>query len=178
MSAHPDSRIPIETQRWVRPGVTADAESLDAWLMARAPLAVPEARARRLALDALLEQGAHGICLMAGTDTVRALLPVTLIHSLSTGGRVAMVTEWWPPQTPERADSANNADSAGSAGSADQWLGECCAVLSDWCRAHGIRHIFLAPDLVADPAQVPEGFARGAEGLWRRNLVPVAKQLG
>jgi hypothetical protein len=169
MSTHSDSRIPIETQRWVRPGVTADAESLDAWLMARAPLAVPDARARRLALDALLEQGAHGICLMAGTDTVRELLPVTLIHSLSTGGRVAIVTEWWPPQVHDGADSA---------GSADQWLGECCAVLADWCRAHGIRHIFLAPGLVADPAHVPEGFVRGAEGLWRRNLVPVAKQLG
>jgi hypothetical protein len=171
MSTRPDSRNPDDTQRWVRPGVTADADALDAWLMARAPLAVPEARARRLALDALLEQGAHGICLMAGTEAVQALLPVTLIHSLSTGGRVAMVTEWWPPQAPDCADVC--ADDC-----ADDWLGECCAVLADWCRAHGIRHVFLAPGLVADLARAPEGFVRGAEGLWRRNLVPIAKQLG
>jgi len=163
MSTRSDPRIPIETQRWVRPGVTADADLLDAWLMARAPLSVPESRARRLALDALLEQGGHGICLMVGTDTVRALLPVTLIHSLSTGGRAAMATEWWPPLAPDCADD---------------WLGECCAVLADWSRAHGIRHVFLAPGLVADPARAPEGFVRGAEGLWRRNLVPIAKQLG
>ncbi|EKZ95538.1 hypothetical protein Cmtc_29720 [Cupriavidus sp. TKC] len=162
MSVHPDSPIPIETQRWVRPGVAADAPVLDAWLMARAPLAVPEARGRRLALDALLEQGGHGICLMAGTDAVRALLPIVLVHSLSTGGRVAMATEWWPPES----------------GDADDWLAECCIVLAEWCRAHGIRHAMLAPGLIADAARAPAGFVRGAEGLWRGNLVPTAKHLG
>ena len=167
MPAHPAdpdpvSRIHHDPQRWVRPGVAADAPLLDAWLMTRAPLAVPEARARRLALDALLEQGGHGICLMAGTDAVQAVLPVTLVHSLSTGGRVAMATEWWPPES----------------GDADDWLGECCVVLAEWCRAHGIRYAFLAPGLVVDATQAPAGFVRGPEGLWRRNLVPTAKHLG
>ena len=153
-------------------GLSTDGPLVDAWLDARCPLPVPEARARRLSLDALLEQGGHGVCVIgAGTSPVRdplggpqalaCLMPVTLVHSLALGGRVALVAEWWPP-----SDAA-----AG-------WLEACCRLLADWCRAHGIRHIRLAPGLVADDAGAPQGFQRDADGLWLRSLVPAPKRLG
>lgn len=165
MSTFSDPNELPPPQRQVRPGVGADAPAVDAWLMQRAPLAVPEARARRLSLDALLEQGGHGICLLGGTNAVRdnlvCLMPVTLIHSLSTGGRVAMVAEWWP-----------------LANAGHEWLDDCCAVLVDWCRAHGIRHIALASGIATAYTRPPEGFQRDGSGLWVRNLVPTPKRLG
>lgn len=166
MSLPSDSPNCPEVQQWVRAAISADGPSIDAWLNARAPLPVPEARARRLSLDALLEQGGHGICLAGGTnagqDTLVCLMPVTLVQSLALGGRVAMVAEWWPP----------------AAAAAESWRDACCAVLADWCRAHGIRHVLLAPGLVADAARPPEGFQRDADGLWLRSLVPTPKRLG
>lgn len=157
-------------QALVRIGTPADAATLDAWLALRAPLPVPEARARALSLEALLAQAGQGICLIAGdgasaeggTAMVRALLPVTLIHSLSTGGRVALATEWWT--SPEDDGAA--------------WLAACSDVLADWCRAHGIRHAMLAPGLVAHGAAMPPGFAVAPDGLLHRSLVPSAKRLG
>ncbi|WP_257991857.1 hypothetical protein [Cupriavidus pauculus] len=159
----------------VRVGVSADGPAIEAWLNARTPLPVPEARARRLSLDALLEQGGHGICVLGGgtsavrdlldrpgqQSTLACLLPVTLVHSLSLGGRVAMAAEWWPP-----ADDAPG------------WLDAACQLLADWCRAHGIRHIRLAPGLVADALRAPQGFQRDADGLWLRSLIPTPKRLG
>jgi len=178
MSTPSDSPNFLEVQHQVRVGVTADGFAIDTWLDARTPLPVPEARARRLSLDALLEQGGHGICLLGcGTSTVRdpgdpgnpgdapealaCLMPVTLVHSLALGGRVAMAAEWWPPTT----------DAAG-------WLDATCQTLADWCRAHGIRHIRLAPGLVADGERAPQGFRRDADGLWLRSLIPTPKRLG
>ncbi len=162
-----------EAQHWVRPGVSADAPTIDAWLMARAPLAVPDARARRLSLQALLAQGGHGICLIGGTSdgtndgqgNFVCLLPVALVHSLSTGGRIALAAEWWPP-------------AASVGGTADAWRDACCEVLADWCRAHGIRYIGLAPGLIADPMRAPTGFQRDTSGFWLRSLVPTPKRLG
>lgn len=172
---HP-SPLSSRPQGLVRVGTSADAALIDAWLMAHAPLAVPEARARRLSLEAVLAQGGQGLCLIDGTaadagnpsgeaspNSVRGLLPVTLIHSLSTGGRVALAAEWWGP-----------ADLAASAAS----LAACCDVLAEWCRAHGIRQVWLAPGLLADPTAAPRGFAPGADGLLHRSLVPTPKQLG
>lgn len=163
-------------QGLVRVGTPADAALVDAWLMARAPLAVPEARARRLSLEALLAQGGQGLCLIDGAgaeagnwpeaaspNSVHGLLPVTFIHSLSTGGRVALAAEWWGP-----------ADLAASATS----LAACGDLLADWCRAHGIRQVWLVPGLLADPTVAPRGFAPGADGLLHRSLVPTPKQLG
>lgn len=169
MSTSSDSPNFPEVPYAVHVGVSADGPAIDAWLDARVPLPVLEARARRLSLDALLEQGGHGICLMGGStsavqgsaQTLACLLPVTLIHSLSLGGRVAMAAEWWPP-----ADNAPG------------WLDALCQTLADWCRAHGIRHIRLAPGLVTDASRVPQGFQRDAEGLWLRSLVPTPKRLG
>jgi len=173
-----DHPFPLSSrpQGLVRVGTSADAALIDAWLMARAPLPVPEARARRLSLDALLAQGGQGLCLIdsatadagnppgeASPNSVHGLLPVTLIHSLSTGGRVALATEWWGP-----------ADAAVSAAS----LAACCDVLADWCRAHGIRQAWLAAGLLADPAATPRGFTLEADGLLHRGLVPTPKQLG
>lgn len=163
-------------QGLVRVGTHADAALIDAWLMACAPLSVPEARARRLSLDALLAQGGQGLCLIDSApaeaenpsgveipNTVHGLLPVTLIHSLSTGGRVALAAEWWGPR-----------DAAASAAS----LAACCDVLADWCRAHGIRQVRLAPGLLADSSAAPRGFTQGADGLLHRSLMPTPKQLG
>ncbi|CAG9175015.1 hypothetical protein [Cupriavidus pampae] len=144
-----------------------DANRLDVWLAALRPLPVPDARARRLALEALLAQGGQGACVMIdssdGTMTVQALLPVTLVHSLLHAGRVAMVTEWW-------CAAANPA-------SASSQFDACVALLDDWCRAHGIRHVLAAPALLSgsDPAT---GFMRDTSGLWRRDCVPAAKSLG
>lgn len=190
-------------QRWVRPAVTKDAPVVDAWLMRRAPLGVPEARARRVSLDALLDQGSHGICLLGGTNAVRdnlaCLMPVTLIHSLSTGGRIAMVAEWWPPVSSSDSTDAGEPPALASAPrplqsqhspqslqssewpaetSVQAWLQECCAVLADWCRAHGIRHIALAQGLVDPGQRAPDGFQRDGSGLWVRSLVPTPKFLG
>lgn len=172
MSTPSESQDLPPAQRWVRPGIGADAQVIDTWLMARAPLAVPEARARRQSLEALLEQGGHGICLIGGLEdgtnavqgTFACLLPVALIHSLSTGGHVALAAEWWPP-------------AASVAGAPDVWLNDCCTVLADWCRAHGIRHIALAPGLVDSASRAPTGFQRDASGLWLRSLVPTPKWL-
>lgn len=169
MSTSSDSPNSSEVLYAIHVGVSADGPAIDAWLDARAPLPVLEARARRLSLDALLEQGGHGICLIGGgTSTVRdphetvaCLLPVTLVHSLSLGGRVAMAAEWWPP-----ADDAPG------------WLDALCQTLADWCRAHGIRHIRLAPGLVTDASRAPQGFRLDADGLWLRSLVPTPKRLG
>lgn len=166
--SHPPDHA--EAQYLVRACTSANGPAIEVWLNARAPLPVPEARARRLSLDALLEQGGHGICLIGCTDQVRdaapevepaCLLPVTLVHSLSLGGRVAMVAEWWAP-----------------AGDGAPWLDACCQMLADWCRAHGIRHIRLAPGLVADATRAPAGFRRDTDGLWLRSLVPTPKRLG
>ncbi|MDT6962204.1 hypothetical protein QTN24_11920 [Cupriavidus sp. SZY C1] len=158
----PSHQVPYR----VHPATGADGPLLDAWLQARAPLPVPEARARRLSLDALLAQGGEGLCLVGRTSSGQpvCLMPVTLVHSLALGGRVAMVAEWWPPADPAEA--------------AEAWRDACCAELADWCRAHGIRHIRLAPTLVADAAQAPDGFRRDADGLWTRSLLPTPKQLG
>ncbi|MGO4304713.1 hypothetical protein [Cupriavidus sp. RAF12] len=182
MSTDP-SRSPISpmAQHWVRPGLTTDAPLLDAWLMTLAPLPVPEARARRVALEALLVQGGHGLCLMVGegksdvdgTTSVRALLPVSLVHSLSTGGRAAFASEWW---TTAELGTEGNGDKKGA--KASDWLVACCDMLADWCRAHGIRHVLLAPGVVADVGTVPPGFVAGPDGLWHRSLVPAPKILG
>ena len=169
MSTSSDSPNIPEVQYQLRVGVSADGPAIASWLDARAPLPVPEARARRLSLDALLEQGGHGICLLGGgtsavrdpQETLACLMPVALVHSLSFGGRVAMVAEWWPP-----AEDASG------------WLDASCQMLADWCRAHGIRHIRLAPGLVTGASRAPHGFQRDADGLWLRGLIPTPKRLG
>ena len=149
-------------QHQVRLGVSADAPVLDAWLQATMPLPVPAARARRLVLEGLLAQSWQGACLLAmqAGDDIAACLPVTLVPSLEFGGLVACAMEWWSP----------DATAPGSAG-----LAACLATLADWCRAHGIRHVLLAPGLAGD---APTGFARHTSGLWHRVLTPAPKTLG
>lgn len=146
---------------------SADADRLDAWLAVWRPLPVPEARARRLSLEALLAQGGQGVCvtceLTDGTNPVRMLLPATLVHDLAHAGRVAMVADWWCD--------------AGAGDVAREGFAACLALLADWCRAHGIRHILAAPALLSE-AEAPQGFVRDASGLWRRDCMPTAKRLG
>ncbi|WER45928.1 hypothetical protein CupriaWKF_16915 [Cupriavidus sp. WKF15] len=150
-------------QHQVRLGVSADARVLDAWLQAAVPLPVPAARARTLVLEGLLAQTGQGACLLATREggEIVACLPVALVPSLELGGRVACAMEWWSP----------NAAAAGPGG-----LDACLATLADWCRAHGIRHVLLAPGLASETP--PAGFARHASGLWHRVLVPAPKTLG
>ena len=148
-------------QHQVRLGVSADAPALDAWLQAAMPLPVPAARARRLVLEGLLAQSGQGACLLAMHEhDIAACLPVALVPSLEFGGLVACATEWWPSD---------------AAASGSGCLAACLATLADWCRAHGIRHLLLAPGLAAD---VPTGFARHHSGLWHRMVVPAPKTLG
>ncbi|CAG9173922.1 hypothetical protein LMG23992_02577 [Cupriavidus laharis] len=167
MPSHPAASHPSESfpQHQVRLGTSADAPRLDAWLQAAAPLPVPAARARRLVLEGLLAQSGQGVCLLAATSggDIAACLPVALLPSLALGGLVACATEWW-------------ADAAAVPGVSDNRLEACLATLAEWCRAHGIRHILLAPGLADDTP--PAGFARHANGLWHRNLAPAPKVLG
>jgi hypothetical protein len=150
-------------QHQVRLGLSADAPMLDAWLQAAMPLPVPAARARRLVLEGLLAQSGQGACLLAmqESDDIAACLPVALVPSLEFGGLVACATEWWP------ADAAAPGPGCFQA---------CLATLADWCRAHGIRHVLLAPGLAGETP--PTGFSRHASGLLHRPLVPAAKTLG
>jgi len=146
------------TSLQVRPGTSADADVLDAWLQVRQPLPVPAARARRVMLAALLAQGGQGLCVIAeATDGTRACLPVSLAANLSLHGQACCVTEWW-------GDPAD-----GSA------LEACLALLADWCRAHGVRHVLLAPGL---SSASPPGFALHASGMWHLAVAPAAKVLG
>lgn len=148
---------------------SADADRLDAWLAMRRPLPVPEARARRLSLEALLAQGGQGVCVMLeaghgtdGTHLVHALLPATLVHSLAHAGKVAMAADWWCDATGDPGREAFDA---------------CMGLLADWCRAHGIRHVLAAPSLQPGGGS-PQGFVTDASGLWRRDCIPAAKSLG
>ena len=149
-------------QHQVRLGVSADVPVLDAWLQAAMPLPVPAARARRLVLEGLLAQAGQGACLLAtlAGDDIAACLPVALVPSLEFGGLVACATEWW---------------SSGTAARGSGCLAACLATLADWCRAHGIRHVLLAPGL-AGAAQA--GFTLHTSGLWHRVLAPAPKTLG
>jgi len=162
---NPESPLP---QHQVRLGVTNDAPSVDAWLQAIQPLPVPGARSRRLVLEGLLAQSGQGACLLVETSKsdetamIAACLPVALVPSLSLGGLVACATEWWT--------------ASAEAGQGDAWISACCNVLAEWCRAHGIRHILLAPRLPRGGP--PAGFALQASGFWLRSLVPAAKALG
>lgn len=161
-----DPDLPAASQYRVRPGVTSDAPALDAWLQAIHPLPVPLSRARRLMLEDLLAQGGRGVCLIVeGTAGVQACLPAALIHSLSLAGLAVCATEWWTvPAAPHDGGA---------------WLAACCETLADWCRAHGIRHILLAPALIAaDTGAPPAGFGAHASGMWHQAVAPTAKRLG
>ncbi len=166
MPTPPNPAFSLASQHRVRPGVTSDALVLDAWLQTIAPLPVPAARARRLMLDSMLAQGGQGVCLLVeGPDGVHACLPVALIHSLSFAGLTACATEWWTTPGASHASGA--------------WLVACLETLADWCRAHGIRQILLAPALVDGSAGVaPPGLSPHASGMWHRQVPPAAKTLG
>ncbi|WP_238587281.1 hypothetical protein [Cupriavidus sp. IDO] len=127
-------------------------------------MSVPAARARRLMLGDFLAQSGRGLCLLAESQSdLLACLPVTLAPSLSFGGLVAHASEWWM--------SAGQPAEAGRA-----CLASCCDALADWGRAHGIRHVLLAPGLIAGTP--PPGFVLHGNGMWQLNLSPAAKKLG
>lgn len=139
---------------------------LASWLDQARPLPVPEQRGRALLLEAVLGRAEQGGCLLLERDGgLTGCLPFSLVPSLALGGLAALALEWWGGD--EDAEGGTSADG----------LAACCAVLADWCRAHGIRHLLLAPGLVHAVAP-PAGFALDAAGMWRRALTPAAKRLG
>ncbi|WP_423195348.1 MULTISPECIES: hypothetical protein [unclassified Cupriavidus] len=160
-------------QRWVRLAETTDAALLDDWLAMLRPLPVPEARARRLALAALLAQGGQGLAVMAGTDAVQALMPATLVHDLSHAGRVAMVADWWCAESAALPAASVAPDRSPAP---PGWFACCANLLADWCRAHGIRHLLIAPALIPDAART-DAYQRDPSGLWRRDCMPAPKAL-
>jgi len=174
----------------VRLAVAADAGRLDAWLQAAQPLPVAAARARRALVESLLARPERGACVVAeaaaegAADTVASdvaaageggaallgCLPATLVPHLGLGGLAAFAAEWWMP--PVAGDDAQSAarDAA--------LLLACCGLLADWCRAHGVRHLLLAPALLTAPQAAAAGFGPHAGGLWHRGLAPAHKHLG
>ncbi|WP_459569092.1 hypothetical protein [Cupriavidus sp. 8B] len=151
----------------IRLAGTADAQSLGAWLQSRHALPVPAARARQVLLEGLLARPERGACVVAqdsaGADLL-GCLPVTLMPHLELAGLAALATEWWAGDVPVDRGAA--------------MLLDCCGLLADWCRAHGVRHLLLAPALLAAPQAAAAGFEPHASGLWHRNLSPATKMLG
>ncbi len=146
---------------------------IDAWLMAHAPLAVPEAsRPQAVAGSTSWRRVRQGLCLIDGTISrcwklwaarrapTRCVVCYrsTLIHSLSTGGRACAGGGV--------VGAAALDDLAASAAS----LAACCDVLVDWCRAHEVSVVWLAPGLLPlrSRSRAPRGFAPGADGLLHR----------
>ncbi len=95
----------------MRVGTSADAALIDALADGpRATCPCPRPAPAGCHWMHSLAQGGQGLCLIdsatadagnppgeASPNSVHCPLPVTLIHSLSTGGRVALATEWWGP---------------------------------------------------------------------------------
>lgn len=159
-SSPPDSLLPPGLS--VRPAVAADFPLLLSWLDRTRPLPVPEQRGRQLLLASQLSRPEQGGCLLceAGERLV-GCLSFSVVPCLAQGGLAALALEWWHDDAGREAAPA---------------LAASCAMLSDWCRAHGIRQLLLAPALV-DADAPPAGFAVDASGLWCRFLVPSHKRL-
>ncbi|WP_454723815.1 MULTISPECIES: hypothetical protein [Cupriavidus] len=153
----------------VRLAAAADAGRLDAWLQAAQPLPVAAARARQALVESLLARPERGACVVAegmageGGPALLGCLPATLVPHLGLGGLAAFAAEWW---------------TLPGAGAQDAALLACCGLLADWCRAHGVRHLLLAPALLAAPRAAAAGFVPHAGGLWHRSLAPAHKHLG
>jgi hypothetical protein len=146
----------------------ADAGMLCTWLQSRQTLPITAARARQALVESLLARPERGVCVLAmseGTPPPQLLgcLPVVLVPHLELSGLAALATEWWTAAAVAQEDAA--------------LLVACCDLLADWCRAHGVRHLLLAPALLGAP-QAAAGFVAHASGLWHRNLSPAPKILG
>ncbi|WP_236701942.1 hypothetical protein [Cupriavidus basilensis] len=163
----PSSPEPAVPPTSIRLAGTGDAQNLGAWLQSRHALPVAAARARQALLEGLLARPERGACVVAqasaGPDLL-GCLPVTLIPHLELAGLAALATEWWAGDVP--------------AGRSAALLLDCCGLLADWCSAHGVRHLLLAPALLTAAQAAPAGFAPHASGLWHLNLSPAAKILG
>ncbi|MDF3834487.1 hypothetical protein P3W85_16215 [Cupriavidus basilensis] len=155
---------PASPQALIRLAGTADSETLCAWLQSRQPLPVAATRARQALVEGLLARPERGACVLAEAAAgLVGCLPVALVPHLGLAGLAALATEWWDDGTPSQ-DAAV--------------LLACCDLLADWCRAHGVRHLLLAPGLLAASQAAAAGFLPQAGGLWHRNLSPAPKTLG
>ncbi|WP_233472369.1 hypothetical protein [Cupriavidus respiraculi] len=153
------SSIPAPDSFAIRIATPADAAALADWLHAHWPLPQLAARGRRAALERLLARPELGACVIAETaGGPRACLPALLSPHLGLHGLVAQASEWWEDGTP----------------ASGAYFDACLAALAEWCAAHGVRHLLLAPGLPVAPARR----RRHASGLWHIGVEPGAKLLG
>lgn len=161
--------LPAGPQALVRLATPADAGPLCAWLQSRQALPVAAARARDALVENLLARPERGTCVLAVAGAAAAprlvgCLPVALVPHLQLSGLAALAVEWWVGAEAAQVDPAV--------------LLACCDLLADWCRAHGVRHMLLAPALLGRSEAASAGFVAHAGGLWHRNLTPAPKTLG
>ncbi|MGY8526498.1 hypothetical protein [Paracidovorax citrulli] len=149
----------------VRAAGPADQARLGDWLQTLDPLPPVGRRARDEALARLLDRPELGLCLLAGEDDAwSACLPAHLLPRLDLAGLAVLAAQWCSAAEPQRQRLL---------------LAACRDWLADWCRAHGVRHLLLAPALA--PAEGEADFAgarRLPDGLWHLDLAPAAKLLG
>ncbi|MGT2430584.1 hypothetical protein ACU4HD_21305 [Cupriavidus basilensis] len=69
-------------------------------------------------------------------------------HISNWSGLAALAVEWWVGAEAAQEDPAV--------------LLACCDLLADWCRAHGVRHMLLAPALLAGSQADSAGFVAHA----------------
>ncbi|MBY4897672.1 hypothetical protein [Cupriavidus sp. AU9028] len=150
----------------VRAATRADREALAAWLQARHPLPAIARRGRDEALCRLLDRPELGLCLLAQAGGAwSACMPVHLLPRLDLGGLAVLAAEWWSGSVAEPAYRA-------------LLLAACRNWLADWCRAHGVRHLLLAPALAPAPDDADAAMVQPLpDGLWHRDLAPAAKVL-
>jgi hypothetical protein len=164
-AASPHSSRPVQGEPVSAPAIRiatpADAAALADWMQAAWPLPPLAARGRRAMLDHLLARPEQGACVVAlSDDRPCACLPALLAPHLGLHGLVAQVGEWWA--------EARELHESGACFQA------CVAALAEWCAAHGIRHVLLAPELPV----MGDGLSRHASGLWHVEIAPSPKSLG
>lgn len=167
-----DSRAVPLAAPLIRQATAADAARLADWLDAGRPLPALAARERRAMLEALLARPESGPCIVAelapdrespSQGTVQGLLTVHLTPRLDLAGLAAFAAEWWCLRPGLESGAM---------------LAFCADWLVDWCRAHGVRHLVLSPDVAAQASSWAARMRPVAGCLPHLDLKPAAKQLG
>lgn len=162
----------------IRQATADDAGRLADWLDAGRPLPTLGSRERRAMLQALLSRPEAGPCIIAELaavapvepdprsaphGAVQGLLTVQLMPRLDLAGLAAYAAEWWCLQPAPESGAM---------------LAFCADWLVDWCRAHGVRHLLLSPDVAAQAPSWSTRMTPLAGGLPHLDLKPAAKRLG
>lgn len=139
----------------------ADADRIASWLHSLSPLPALASRQRLALLQQMLERPETGPCLLlTASDQLLACVIARLIPRLDLAGLSLCVTEYWALPASHESGAIHTLFR--------EWL-------SDWCRAHGVRHLLLPPALaagagMADPA--------APQGMRLVDLAPAGKSLG